>query len=707
MQRVSIARALINNPNIILADEPTGALDSATSVQIMEILKDIAKDRLVIMVTHNPELAEQYSTRIVRLSDGEVVSDSNPFDVNESVEKVETSTQNLNTSEQLTKKDLRRINREKKKKLAKTSMNFLTALKLSFTNLMTKKARTILTAVAGSIGIIGLSLVLAISNGFSSYVKDMEQDMLAGYPISIEKRSVDYESVMNMFSQGSMGGSDSSASDAEKYPTTGKVEPANTVDRLVDMMSIIQNNTLSSDYVDHLNKMDSNLYGSIFYKYNMRLNIVGKPNIKYFKTFKETVSRMAPDYASMIYSGDDGEYQNIIGMTSMISFNEITGDEKFITSQYDCLYGEYPKSKNDLILIVDETNKIGDFTLAALGVNIKAGDSYTFEELLDIVNANPLKVYANNEYYNDISTSGRTLFEENDATELYSSSTENVELRFVGVFRKKSTVSYATMQSGVGYTQELVEYLLDKNYNSEIVEAQRNSENQYVLYSLDGFPGSASDSIGSMFGGGVSITNQETALEVLGGSKDPVAIYIYPKDFESKDGIIKWLDKWNKEHKEAEQVKYNDMAAIIASTLSQMIRIITIALAAFSSVSLIVSSFMIGIITYVSVVERTKEIGILRALGARKMDVSRVFNAETLIIGFIAGLIGVIVTYILSIPINLIINWKAGMVLNLCSLNPLVALAMVVLSMFLTLIAGLIPSRIAAKRDPVEALRSE
>ena len=706
MQRVSIARALINNPNIILADEPTGALDSATSVQIMEILKDIAKDRLVIMVTHNPELAEQYSTRIVRLSDGEVVSDSNPFDVNESVEKVETSTQNLNTSEQLTKKDLRRINRDKKKKLAKTSMNFLTALKLSFTNLMTKKARTILTAVAGSIGIIGLSLVLAISNGFSSYVKNMEQDMLAGYPITIEKTSVDYTSVMNMFSQGSMG-EDSSSDDSNKYPTTGKVEPANTVDKLLDMMSIIQNNTLSSDYVDHLNKMDKSLYGSIFYKYNMKLNIVGKPNVRYFKNFKTTVSRLNPAYGSMIYNGDDGEYQNIIGMTSMISFNEITGDEAFITSQYDCLYGEYPKGKNDLILIVDESNKIGDFTLAALGVDVQIGESYTFEELLNIVNTNPLKAYANNEYYNDISTSGSVLFEENDATELYTGSKENVELRFVGVFRKKSTVSYATMQSGVGYTQELVEYLLDKNYNSEIVEAQRNSENQYVLYSLDGFPGSASDSIGSMFGGGVSVTDQESALEVLGGSKNPVAIYIYPKDFDSKDGIIRWLDKWNNEHNDSEDVQYNDMAAIIASTLSQMIRIITIALAAFSSVSLVVSSFMIGIITYVSVVERTKEIGILRALGARKMDVSRVFNAETLIIGFIAGLIGVIITYILSLPINLIINWKAGMVLNLCSLNPLVALAMVALSMFLTLIAGVIPSRIAAKRDPVEALRSE
>ena len=263
------------------------------------------------------------------------------------------------------------------------------------------------------------------------------------------------------------------------------------------------------------------------------------------------------------------------------------------------------------------------------------------------------------------------------------------------------------MSSGIGYSSELVEFFLSKNFDSEVVKAQRENDKQYVLYTGEGFPGSASDSIGSMFGAGVSVSDQETALEVLGGSKNPVAIYIYPKDFNSKDGITAHLDAWNNSHEEAEQVKYNDMAAIIASTLSQMIRIITIALSAFSSVSLVVSSFMIGIITYVSVVERTKEIGILRSLGARKKDISRVFNAETLIIGFIAGLIGVIVTYILSIPINIIINWKAGMVLNLCALNPLVALAMIALSMLLTFIAGLIPSRIAAKRDPVEVLRSE
>ena len=713
MQRVSIARALINNPNIILADEPTGALDSNTSIQIMDILKEIAKDRLVIMVTHNPELAEEYSTRIVRLSDGEVVSDSNPFEVVEDVNKEEADTQKVETSGEISKKEQRRINREKKKKLAKTSMSFFTALKLSFTNLMTKKARTILTAVAGSIGIIGLSLVLAISNGFSSYVKSMEQDMLAGYPISIAKNSVDYSSALELFTDGS-----SSASQSEgTYPNTGKVTPSSSVEQLTSLTNIMQKNTLDKDYIEYLEKMDEKLYGSIFYDYNMKINIIGKPYKKLFNDYVGLLPRQAQTYASMIYNGDDSDYQNILDMTQMVQFDTITGDETFMNTQYDCLYGSFPKNKNEVLLFVDESNRISDFTLAALGVKVQfristdqMDDSYTFEELVAKINENPLKAYANNEYYSDVSTEERTLFKANNAESLYTNEeVECVELKVVGIYRKKANVSYATMQTGLAYTQELVQYLLDKNYNSDIVEAQRANEKQYVLYAENGFPGTASDSIGSMFGAGASVSDQETALEVLGGSKNPVSIYIYPTDFDAKASITAYLDQWNDNHatEKDKQVSYNDMAAIIASTLSQMIRIITIALSAFSSVSLIVSSFMIGIITYVSVVERTKEIGILRSLGARKKDISRVFNAETLIIGFFAGLIGVVITYILSIPINIIINWKAGMVLNLCSLNPLVALAMVALSMFLTFIAGLIPSRIAAKQDPVIALRTE
>ena len=705
MQRVSIARALINNPDIILADEPTGALDSATSIQVMDILKEIAKDRLVIMVTHNPELAEKYATRIVKLSDGEVIDDSMPYNVDDvKDEKIEdVKDEKIETSEEITKKDQRKEIKEKKKKLAKTSMSFITALHLSFNNLLTKRTRTILTAIAGSIGIIGLSLVLAVSNGFSKYVDSMEKDMMSGYPVTIEESSVDYTQMMSLFTGTSSSSTEDSGEGA--YPDDGIIKASNTMDKLTSLMNIAKKNTLSDEYVEYLSKMDSSLYGSIYYKYNMNLNVIGKPRTAKFIGTKTIIGTFDTSYGEMVYSGEDGDYQNIISMTSLVSFNEITGNEEFITSQYDCLYGKFPTSKNQIILVVNSKNEISDFTLEALGID--SSEEYTFEDIIKLANETPLKAYANDEYYYDASTSERTLFKANNATELYISDKECVELEVVGIFRNKQDVSYSTLTSGICYTSELVEYLLEKNMTSQVAEAQRNNKNQYVIYEGNGFPGSASDSIGAMFGAGASVSDQSTALSAVGGKKSPSSIYIYPSNFDCKETITAYLDAWNNEHEESEQVTYNDMAALISSMLSQMIKIVTIALTCFSSISLVVSSFMIGIITYVSVVERTKEIGILRSLGARKKDISRVFNAETLLIGFAAGVFGILVTYILSIPINLIVNWKADMVLNLCNLNPLTALAMVALSMVLTFIAGLIPSRYAANRDPVIALRTE
>ncbi len=713
MQRVSIARALINNPNIILADEPTGALDSATSIQVMDILKEIAKDRLVIMVTHNPELAQKYATRIVRLSDGEVIDDSMPYNVdgikdekvkdikNEIIEDIKD--EKIETSEEITKKDQRKEIKEKKKKLAKTSMNFITALRLSFNNLLTKRTRTILTAIAGSIGIIGLSLVLAVSNGFSKYVDSMEKDMMSGYPVTIEESSVDYTQMMSLFAD--KGSSSTEGSEEGAYPDDGIIKASDTMDQLKSLMTIAKKNTLSDKYVEYLSKMDSSLYGSIYYKYNMNLNIIGKPRTSKFLSTKKFIGAFDTSYGEMVYSGEDGEYQNIISMTSLISFTEITGNEDFILSQYDCLYGKFPTNKNQIILVVNSKNEISEFTLEALGID--SNKDYTFEEIIKLANETPLKAYANDEYYYDASTADRALFKANNATDLYTGDKDCVELEVVGVFRNKQDVSYSTLTSGICYTSELVEYLLEKNMNSQVAEAQRSSKNQYVIYEGDGFPGSASDSIGAMFGAGASVNDQSTALSAVGGKKSPSSIYIYPSNFDCKETITDYLDAWNNTHEKDEQVSYSDKAALISSMLSQMIKIVTIALTCFSSVSLVVSSFMIGIITYVSVVERTKEIGILRSLGARKKDISRVFNAETLLIGFAAGVFGVLVTYILSIPINLIVNWKADMVLNLCNLNPLTALAMVVLSMLLTFIAGLIPSRYAANRDPVIALRTE
>ena len=704
MQRVSIARALINNPEILLADEPTGALDSATSIQIMELIKEIAKDRLVIMVTHNPELAEQYSTRIVKLSDGEVVSDSNPY-IEEPKSKKEDVIVDTH-QEEISKKEQRKATKEKKKKLAKTSMSFLTAIKLSFNNLMTKKGRTVLTAIAASIGIIGVSLVLAVSNGFNVYIKNMQQDMMAGYPITIAKNGFDMTSMMSLY----MGQNGANNSENE-YPSSNIISTYDTIDRLTAMAETMQNNNISEEYMDYLNEnLPKDAYGSVHYSYDMKLNIIGKPYLKTFTSTKNAISLLpgASEYASMIFSGDGkSECQNIPNMSMMFSMNEITGNKDFIESQYDCLYGKFPENKSQIILVVNPSNQIGEFTMASLGLDPKK--EYTFEEIMQSVNLNKMKAYANNEFYENKSTEEKDYFVERDYTSLYESDAECVELELVGIYRAKESVSYVTLMQGINYTSELTQYLLGKNYTSEIVNVQKLEKNKaYNVLDIEGkFRGTASDSIGSLFGAGVSITDRDSLLSVLGGDKTPSALSIYPISFESKAQITAVLDQWNAEHEKKDQVNYTDMASMIASMLSQMIKIITIALVCFSAVSLFVSSFMIAIITYVSVVERTKEIGILRALGARKKDISRVFNAETGIIGLCAGIFGVLITYILSIPINLIVNFKAGMVLNLCSLNPLTALAMIGLSIVLTLIAGLIPSRMAAKKDPVEALRSE
>lgn len=710
MQRVSIARALINNPEILLADEPTGALDSNTSIQIMDMIKQIAKDRLVIMVTHNPELAEQYSTRIVKLSDGEVISDSNPYvieDVKDEIIDEGQVSETEKTEQVKTKKQERQEIKAKKKKLATTAMSFWTALKLSFRNLMTKKTRTVLTAVAGSIGIIGLSLVLAISNGFNSYVKSMETDMMSGYPVTIQQSGTDMSTMMQVF----MGGnSESSSSTKNPFPTTGKVYPAKMMDKLKEMAGNFTKQNISEEYIEYLNNMDESYYGAIHYSYGMKLNIIGKPLVSTFTTAQKAINLVSPGYGSIAYYGTEEEYQNITNMSGMVSINELTGNKDFILSQYELLYGEYPQNKNQAVLVVSTENKIDEFTLAALGV--PSTTSYTFEEIITKIGQNKIKVYDNDNYYYEdaSSTAEKRYFKAKTATELYTNdSIQYEELQVVGVLRARQDVSYATLMSGLCYTSELVEYMLEKNVNSKIVEAQKNSPKQYVLQQKEGFPATFADSIGSMFSGEMAIDSKESALQVLGGDKTPVVIAIYPTDFENKEKITAYLDAWNNNPNTTKEnrVKYTDMASIIASMLSEMIKIVTIALTCFSAVSLFVSSFMIGIITYVSVVERTKEIGILRSLGARKKDIARVFNAETLIIGGIAGLFGVIITYILSVPINILVNYKAGMVLNLCSLNPLTALAMIALSMLLTLIAGLIPASYAANKDPVVALRTE
>ena len=660
MQRVSIARAIVNNPEIILADEPTGALDSATSVQVMELLKKISETKLVIMVTHNRELAEKYSTRIVSVKDGEIVGDTMPYDGTGDEVKAEKSEEFNATA------------KEKKQKLKKSSMSYSTAIKLSFKNLMTKKGRTLMTSIAGSIGIIGVCLVLAISNGFSNYVNDLQQTVLAGYPVQIAQETFDTNVLLSMI----MGGT----SDSEKkvqYPDDGTIYQYNALDMINS--AIIQND-FGQDYIDYVNKVkDKGWANSVTYAYGMEMTVIGKiSNLFSADTYEQVNS------SGILNINMDFDSEKI---TPNIGWSEMIGDEAFITSQYDIIAGKFPENKNQVVLVVDTYNQSNISVLKGLGFS----ETDTKIGYDDIVGTK-LRVVANNDIYEQ---GENGLFAEKTTSaqleEFFNApaSDTNLEIEVVGVLRPKEGVQLALLSPGINYTSELTQYLLGVNAESDIVKAQAASTDKDVT---TGLPFSGTDTY-------------RKAMQKLGGDSTPTGMNIYPKDFEGKEAIIAYLDEWNAKNP-SEQVVYVDMSEMATSMLNEIIRIISIVLVCFAAISLVVSSVMIGIITYVSVVERTKEIGILRSLGARKIDISNVFNAETFIIGLLAGVIGVIVTYILSIPVNLII-YNLVEIGTLCMLSPWHALLMIVVSFALTLIAGLVPSSVAAKKDPVEALRTE
>lgn len=654
MQRVSIARAIVNNPDIILADEPTGALDSATSVQVMDLLKEISRTKLVIMVTHNRELAEQYSTRIVSVKDGEIVGDTMPYNGEDDIPAIT---------------DFHASDKEKKKKLKKSSMSYSTAIKLSFKNLMTKKGRTIMTSVAGSIGIIGVCLVLAISNGFTNYVNDLQKTVLAGYPVQIAQETFDTNVLLSMF-MGGTAGNDKKV----QYPDTDKIYQYNTSDMI---NSAIIENDFGQDYIDYVNKVtEKGWASSITYSYGMEMTVVGKTvNV----LGKESYEKVNPA-ASMDMSG-------LITPKADIGWSEMIGGEDFILSQYDLIAGKFPENKNQVILVVDSYNQSNVSVLLGLGFK-SSQKEVTFDDIV----GTKLRVVSNNDLY----TEGENgLFAEKTSSEelgeLYNApaSDTNLEIEVVGVLRPKEGTQLALLSTGINYTSELTQYLLDVNSKSRVVEAQ--SANTEVNVTT-----------------GMPFTEKDTyrkTMQKLGGDNTPTGMNIYPKDFEGKEAIISYLDAWNNNNPPSEVI-YVDMSEMATSMLNEIIRIISIVLVCFAAISLVVSSVMIGIITYVSVVERTKEIGILRSLGARKIDISNVFNAETFIIGLLAGVIGVIITYILSIPINLIIYSLSG-IGTLCVLSPWHAILMIVVSFVLTLIAGLVPSSVAAKKDPVVALRTE
>lgn len=656
MQRVSIARAIVNNPEIILADEPTGALDSATSVQIMELLKEISRTKLVIMVTHNRELAEQYSTRIVSVKDGEIVGDTMPYDGSD-----ESSTEK--------KVEFEVTDKEKKKKLKKSSMSYSTAIKLSFKNLMTKKGRTLMTSIAGSIGIIGVCLVLAISNGFSNYVNELQQTVLAGYPVQIAQETFDTNVLLNMF----MGGT--SGSDGRtQYPDKDTVIQYNPSEMI---SSAVIENDFGQDYIDYVNKVKENGWASsVTYSYGMDTTVIGK-----------TVNVLGAENYEKVNSSGGFDMSGLIVPKADIGWSEMIGGKEFIMSQYDLVAGTFPQNKNQVILVVDSYNQANVSVLLGLGFR-----SSQKEVSFDDIVGTKLRVVANDDLY--VEGENGLFAEKTDSValkELYLApeSETNLEIEVVGVLRPKEGTQLALLSTGINYTSELTQYLLGVNSKSRIVEAQSANTSTDVTT-------------------GMPFTEKDTyrkAMQKIGGDSTPTGMNIYPKDFSGKEKIIAYLDQWNADNPDSEVI-YVDMSEMAASMLNEIIRIISIVLVCFAAISLVVSSVMIGIITYVSVVERTKEIGILRSLGARKIDISNVFNAETFIIGLLAGVIGVIVTYILSIPINLLI-YNLVEIGTLCKLSPWHALIMIVVSFVLTLVAGLVPSSVAAKKDPVEALRTE
>lgn len=627
MQRVAIARSLVNNPDIILADEPTGALDSNTSKQIMDLIQKIASDKLVIMVTHNQDLAYQYATRVIEVKDGKVVSDSNP----------------------LTKEE----QEEEQYKLKKTKMSFMEALYLSFNNIMTKKGRTLITAFASSIGIIGIALILSLSNGFDLQIDKFERGILSAMPIMISKQSMDLdeESLVQLTGE-----------EQEKYPDKQTVIPKDNA-----LESLVHQNKINDNYIDYIENISSDLVYGVSYTKMTALNVLTK---------------------------HDGEVS--VADTQDISFSALPKslDENTpnaaMEAYYDILAGTLPQKKEDIVLIVDASNRVNTEILQLLGFDTM--DEIPFDEII----GKTIKVALNDDFYVKM---GDYFVRNPDLQSVYDNS---ITLTVSGILRMKEDFPSYVSSASLCYTNELLDEVTAANNESEIVKAQQASD----VNILTGMP--FSDSTGnpsSSSSAGMTMT-KDTVLGYLGADQTPYMIYLFPKDFESKDELLEYLDAYNDDKEDDDKVIYMDQAELISSMSSSIMSAVTIVLIAFSSISLIVSSIMIGIITYISVLERTKEIGILRALGARKKDISRVFNAETFIIGITSGLIGIGIALILTIPTNQII-YNLTELENVAILNPLHALILILVSMTLTMIGGFIPARIAAKKDPVEALRTE
>ena len=749
MQRVAIARALVNNPDILLADEPTGALDTETSIQIMELLKEISKDRLIIMVTHNPELAKNYSTRIVKLLDGVITDDSDPYtleDMEADIRAKEAA--KVKTSEKKIKKS---------GKKQKTSMSFFTALSLSFNNLMTKKTRTILTAFAGSIGIIGIAMILSISNGIQLYIDRVQRDTLSSYPITLQAEAIDISSMVS-----SMTGN----SDSEEHEDKSKIYSNDIMGDMINtMVKEVKSNNLSEfkKYIENGSSDIKSYVSDIQYSYDVPLNIYMKDTSNGVEqlnpgTMFDSIYGVGATSASSSMSSGMG-----MGMFSNSSvWNQLLGNQQVLDEQYDVLAGHWPENFNEVVLVADKNNEVDDYTLYSLGLKdpeevrtlfkkmmvgesyeTKKDISYTFDEILDteFKLVMPTDMYK----YNDVTGT----WDDYSKDDKYMTNVVNngTDIKVCGIIRPNDDAVSTSLSSGIGYTSKLTEYIIEEVKNSEIAKAQladtsvdvftgvpfdndRNTEitmddvNAYMatlspeesaqMQAMTS--GMSDDQILQLFSASLKARTTDATLDSnksklgITDLDTPSQIDIYATDFDSKEKVQNIIKDYNKlqqdDGKEENVINYTDYVGIMMSSVSTIINAISYVLIAFVAISLIVSSIMIGIITYISVLERTKEIGVLRSIGASKKDVSRIFNAETLIEGFVSGALGIVVTLLLCIPANALIKHLTD-ISNVAQLPVAGGVILIIISMFLTFIAGLIPAKLAAKKDPVVALRSE
>lgn len=721
MQRVAIARALVNNPDIILADEPTGALDTKTSVQVMEILKKISKDKLIIMVTHNPELAEKYSSRIIKILDGKITDDSDPIEHQKEEKKKDT-------------------------KKRRTSMKFLTALRLSLNNLMTKKGRTILTSFAGSIGIIGIALILSISTGVQNYINKVEEDTLSSYPITIEESTVDMSSLMQSMS----GENTDNAENKEE-------EKVYSADIMNDMITTLSNKKQSNNlkelkkYLDDGDNEITKNSNSIKYGYDLNINLYRANTDNEIVRVNPSTVMNAFGMGDMIEAQNNSAMSSVFGSSMMTNTDicfEMLDNQQLLESQYDLVKGNWPKQYNEVVLVLKEDGRIDDYTLYSLGLKDQSelkdkwkavengkkldenqeSTSYSYDDLLNL----QFKLLLNSGYYQK--QNGLWVNKEDDDNYLKEKINNAETVKVVGIIKQNEQSAVSTsVTSGIGYTKQLKEYVIEKSNDAQIVKEQKENKDVNVFSGLK-FPTdedtSSTENLTTEQRMAMSkLSSEEIAkmMEAYSANKDasyeknlqklgavdidtPTSISIYPKDFESKDKISSAIEEYNQKQrddgKEENTISYTDIVGTMMKSVSQIINTISYVLIAFVAISLIVSSIMIGIITYISVLERTKEIGILRAIGASKKDISRVFNAETLIIGLISGLIGIGITVLLTLPINSMIYAVTGV--KVVTAVPFKAgVVLVLISMFLTIIAGLIPAKIASKKDPVIALRTE